>query len=282
MAEQVGQPPAKRAKQGNDRLQVVTRIKEKRKLFPGQTGPSDGKTRWLKAKLSDGVAAVTLTCVPTVGGRVTLTRDFTGLPQDQEWVGLCVTDLDPVNETGYKFTAKAGQETIGSCTVYKSGGGREGRGGGQGRGRGRGRGGGRGRGETGATLPPASELPAAPALAAPASIEELIELTRIWFRVEAEDSVNRTRAKGARFERFMAWFMMFIWNQDFASVKVIGASHDRGRDIVCVPFTVRGSGDRRNHLIINCKNYGNKLGLDLIYTMLGRLVASKFEFSMVM
>ena len=78
----------------------------------------------------------------------------------------------------------------------------------------------------------------------------------------------------------MAWFMMFVWNREsggFESVTCTGRSHDRGRDIVCVPMNRLGHGSRRDHVIVNCKNYKRNYSPDLVYTMYGRLISSGFD-----
>mmetsp|Transcript_16105 Transcript_16105/g.42467 ORF Transcript_16105/g.42467 Transcript_16105/m.42467 type:complete len:497 (-) Transcript_16105:149-1639(-) len=103
------------------------------------------------------------------------------------------------------------------------------------------------------------------------SPDGLIERTRNWFRVEEADPNSSTaRDKGRRFELFMSWFMMYIWG-GFSEVKCTGGSHDGGKDIVCTP-----SDRNKEHdlVIVNCKNYQQPLGPDLVHTMYGKLIAS--------
>ena len=252
----------------------------------------DNRTCVLTVELPQVLDAVTVTCEPTtkpeVGPKLsTFVRDVNpvAVQGSTSCYTLTLTGLHPRTSTGYNFTVKDGQEVLGKCRQHKKGG--------QGRRRSNGEPAPAPAPAPGAAgpapMPPTA--PAAPA-AAPAaatpveanlepSIDQLIADTRKWFRVEDdEDSVNRTRDKGDRFERFMAWFMRFVWNREsggFESVTCTGRSHDRGRDIVCVPMNRLGHGSRRDHVIVNCKNYKSNYSPDLVYTMYGRLISSGFD-----
>ena len=272
MEEPLTKKAKKKAKK--EQLKNVELLAEKQTYF-GDEQTGDADTWWLKAKIPSGANRIRLDYHPIGKKDERVSQVYPNVQHRQVdgWVGLRVTGLASTADTGYNFFAYENDESdsFGECIRSKR------------------------KADAPAPAPPPPPPPRGEAAPAPApapllqlpptppmpSIDQLIEDTRRWFRVEeGEDSVNRTRDKGARFERFMAWFMMFVWNREnggFESVTCTGGSHDRGRDIVCVPMNRMGHGSRRDHVIVNCKNYKSNYSPDLVYTMYGRLVSSGFD-----
>lgn len=95
---------------------------------------------------------------------------------------------------------------------------------------------------------------------------------RRWFRGCLQTE------KGPRFERFMAWYMMYVYDEKsnqmrnrgaFRNVTVNGGPGDGGRDIVCTSW------DESKVVVLNCKNERVRRGPDLLHTVASKLQNSE-------